>query len=135
MAEAFDKSLFDLKNGSVLVAASTAYPGTASVDLLFGNGSTLRADYWRIIQNGKAGISSFDHEQQYGLPSPIDAIRELQEHLQGKIVADARKDCETGDLLFQFSENVKLQVLNFTGYEVWEFSFPDGTGELSNYAR
>ncbi len=24
---------------------------------------------------------------------------------------------------------------NFTGYEVWEFRFPDGTGELSNYAR
>jgi hypothetical protein len=26
-------------------------------------------------------------------------------------------------------------VFNFTGYEVWEIHFPDGTGEYSPYAR
>jgi hypothetical protein len=42
---------------------------------------------------------------------------------------------ETGDLLFNFTNDVKLQVLNFTGYEIWQISFPDGTGEYSNYAK
>jgi len=107
----------------------------ASVQLLFGNGSRLRAEYWRVIENGKAGISSFDHNQQYGLPAPIDAIKQLQEQLQDKTVTDARLDGETGDLLFQFADNVKLQVFNFTGYEIWEISFPDGSGEYSNYAK
>jgi hypothetical protein len=133
----FDKSLFNLRNLSVHVSAANAYhePGMASVQLLFGNGSKLRAEYWRIIRDGKAGISSFDHKQRYGLPAPIDAIKELQEQLQDKTVTDARLDAETGDLLFQFADNVKLQVLNFTGYEIWEISFPDGSGEYSNYAK
>jgi hypothetical protein len=133
----FDKSLFNLRNLSVHVSPTNAYPepGMASVQLLFGDGSKLRAEYWRIIRDGKAGTSSFDHQHQYGLPAPIDAIEELQEKLRDTTVTDARLDRETGDLLFQFANNVKLQVLNFTGYEIWEITFPDGSGEYSNYAK
>jgi len=133
----FDKSLFSLRNLSVHVSAANVYrePGMASVQLLFGNGSKLRTEYWRVIRNGKAGTSSFDHEQQYGLPAPIDAIRELQELLQDKTVTDASLDGETGNLLFQFTDNIKLQILNFTGYEIWEISFPDGSGEYSDHAK
>ena len=40
---------------------------------------------------------------------------------------------ETGDLLFQFADNIKLEVFNFTGYEAWEINSPDGTCEYSNY--
>jgi hypothetical protein len=95
-------------------------------------GEELYADYWR---NGKAGISSFDHQQQYGLPAPLDAIRELQEVIQRKSVIDARLDGETGDLIFNFNGNIKLQIFNFTGYEVWEISFSNGSVEYSNYAK
>ena len=107
----------------------------ASVQLLFANGSSLRAAYWRVIQDGRAGTSSFDHRRKYGLPAPVDAIKELQELLQDRAVTDARLDKETGDLLFQFAGNIKLQVFNFTGYEIWDIIFPDGTGEYSNYAK
>ena len=103
--------------------------------LVFSEGSKLRADYWRIAQDGKAKISSFDHQQQYGLPAPLDAIKELQQELQDKMDTQAYLDGESGDLLFQFSGRIKFQVLNLTGYEVWELNFPDGTGELSNYAK
>jgi hypothetical protein len=137
MVKDFDKSLFDLKNASVRISAANYYsePGEASVALLFTNGSKLRAVYWRVTKDGKAGISSFDHQQQYGLPGPIDAIEKLQEELQHKTVTDAQLDKETGDLLFQFAGNIKLQVLNFTAYEIWEINFPDGTVEYSNSAR
>ena len=107
----------------------------ASVELVFANGSKLEANYWRITKDAKAGISSFDHQQQYGLPAALDAIKDLQEELQQRIVTDAQLHGETGDLLFQFSGNVKFQVFNFTGYEIWHISFPDGTGEYSNYAK
>jgi len=137
MVKTFDESLANLKTGSVRVSAANYYPEpeNASVQLLFTNGSKLRADYWRVMKDGKAGRGSFDHQQQYGLPAPIDAIAELHGQLQDKIVIDAQLDRETGDLLFQFSDNIKFQVFNFTGYEVWEISFPDGTGEYSNYAK
>ena len=131
----FDKSLLELKNAPVHVAASNAYPesGSASVQLLFANGTRLRADYWRVIKDGRAGRSSFDHEQKYGLPAPIDAVEELKGHLADKVLTDVRLDKETGDLLFQFAGRINFQVFNFTGYEVWEITFPDGTGEYSNH--
>ena len=137
MLQNFDKSLSKLKNHAVSVSASNAYPeaGAASVILVFSEGSRLRADYWRVAKDGRAGRSSFDHQQQYGLPAPIDAITELRKLLQDKIVADAKLDGESCDLLFEFSESIKFRVFNFTGYEVWEIDFPDGTGEYSNFAK
>jgi len=69
------------------------------------------------------------------LPAPIDAVKRLHEILQDKLVTNAFLDYKTGDLFFEFAENISLQVLNFTGYEIWEISFPDGTGEYSNYVK
>jgi hypothetical protein len=137
MQQNFHKSLSKLKNHAVSVWPSNSYPeaGAASVVLVFAEGSRLRADYWRVAKNGRAGTSSFDHQQQYGLPVPIDAITELRKQLQDKIVTDAMLDAESGDLLFEFSDSIKFRVFNFTGYEVWEIQFPDGTGEYSNYAK
>jgi len=138
MVQNFDKSLCKLKNRSVSVSASNQYPdeaGQASVHLDFADGSKLRADYWRVTKDGRAGISSFDHQQRYGLPAAIDAIAGLQAQLQDRSVTDVKWDSESGDLLFEFSDNIRFQVFNFTGYEVWEIHFPDGTGEYSNYAR
>jgi hypothetical protein len=133
----FDASLSNLKGTSVKVSAPEAFPepGAATVQLLFSEGSRLRADYWRIVKGEKADVSSFEHRQQYGLPSPIDAIVHLQEELQDKFVADVRLDKRTGDLLFRFTDDLEFQVFNFTGYEVWEIHFPNGTGEYSPYAR
>ncbi len=41
---------------------------------------------------------------------------------------------ETGDLRFTISGEFILEAFNFTGYEIWELTFSDGTGEYSNYA-
>ena len=65
----------------------------------------------------------------------IDAVHELRERLDRRVVVEAALDQETGDLLFKFDQGTRLQILNFTGYETWEIRFPDGTGEYSNYAK
>ncbi|HEY6413014.1 MAG TPA: hypothetical protein VIX42_04975 [Edaphobacter sp.] len=137
MSATLDQFLSNLRHTSVQVSAGNGYPepGQASLGLLFANGTKLRAEYWRLINDGKAGRSSFDHQQRYGLPAPIDAIRELQEHIQGKLVTDAQLDRETGDLVFQFGGNIKLQVFNFTGYEVWEINFPNSSVEYSYHVK
>lgn len=69
------------------------------------------------------------------MPAPIDAVNGLREILQDKPITNAFLDHKTGDLLFEFAQDVKLQVLNFTSYEIWEISFPDGTGGYSNYVK
>lgn len=133
-----ESSLAGLKNGTVQVSAGGAYPepGCASVALIFENGSRLHAQYWRLIKmEREVRLSSFDHQQRYGLAAPIDAINKLQEELQNKVVTGARMRDETGDLLFEFADHLKLEVFSFTGYEDWEIHFPDGTGECSNYAK
>jgi hypothetical protein len=82
-----------------------------------------------------ASYSSFDHRQKYGLPASIDAIGELQNRLSGRMVMAALHDRETGDLVFEFTGNTKLQILNVTGYEIWELRFPNGAVEYSNRAK
>ena len=107
----------------------------ASVELLFADGTRLQTEYWRVIEGGRASFSSFDHQQIYGLPARIDGIQNLRDRLVDKMVAEALHDQETGDLLFKFTHEIKLEVLNVTGYEIWQIRFPDGTGEYSNYAK
>jgi len=124
-----------LTDNTVQISDSKVYPeeGQATVDIAFSNGTKLRASYWRLIKDGKQICSSFDHAQQYGLPAPINAKAELQNSLSGKKQQDAKLDNATGDLVFKFSNDTILQVLNFTGYEIWEIKFPDGTTEYSNH--
>jgi hypothetical protein len=137
MMAGFQDSLSGLRASSVRVSSRNGFPenGQASITLFFDDGTRLQAEYWRVIDGGTAGVSSFDHQQKYGLPAPIDAVRELEEKLSNKVVVEVHHDQETGDLLFHFAGDVKLQILNFSGYEVWEIRFPNGTGEFSNYAK
>lgn len=130
-------SLSKLKGSTAEVVPSGAYPesGAASAQIKLSDGTFVRVDYWRLLINNKAGVSSFDHGQKYGLPAPIDSISHLQDRLRNRRVVDAELDLRIGDLFLRFDEGVELQLLNLTGYEDWEIQFPDGTGEYSNYAR
>lgn len=107
----------------------------ASIEVIFTNGTRLTAEYWRLVIDGGAGLSSFDHQQNYGLRAPIDAVKNLSETLRDKLLTNAILDHMTGDLLFDFDGNVSLQVFNFTGYEIWHIRFPDGTREYSNSVK
>jgi hypothetical protein len=129
---AFERSLSELKSCTVEVFEHDAGQ-EASIALKFGDGAALHGDYWRLIKNGRARLSSFDHAQIYGLPAPINAVFELAKVLRDKVVVNVCLDGQTGDLLFDFSDRIHLQVLNFTGYEVWEMRFRDGTREFSNH--
>jgi hypothetical protein len=139
MMKSFEENLAKLRNVSVAaVRASTEYnildDNTASVVVNFSDGTVLKTDYWRLIQDRRALLSNFDHKQKYGLPAPIDAKGQLSNLLEGKICQNVQFDSETGDLTLIFGQVTKLQVFNFTGYEVWEIGFPVGTGAYSDSA-
>jgi hypothetical protein len=137
MHAGLEKSLSKLVGSAIAVSSGNEFPepGHASIALVFADGTRLQAEYWRIIENGMAGVSSFDHNQKYGLPEIVDAVRELQEKLQSKTVVEAHHEEETGDLLFKFTGDIKIQILNLTGYEIWEIAFPDGRVQYSNYSK
>jgi len=101
---------------------------------MFSDGTILRFAYWRLIRDGRAVLSSFDHQKQYGLPAPIEAKEQISSLLTGKICQNVHFDSETADITLIFDETTKLQVFNFTAFEIWTLQFPDGTGEYSNYA-
>lgn len=79
-------------------------------------------------------ILASPRQKKYSLPAPIDAKEKISALLEGKICLNVQFDGETADLTLVSGETTKLQVFNFTGYEIWEIRFPDGTEEYSNHA-
>ncbi|HEY9679923.1 MAG TPA: hypothetical protein V6C76_18110 [Drouetiella sp.] len=131
-----NSELLTVQAGPIKVASADVFhePGQASIIITFFDNTVLHASFWRLIANGKATLSSFDHKQQYGLPAPIDAIANLQKDLDGRLLTALSLNKVTGDLLLCIEgEGEKLQVFNFSGYEIWTIRYPDGTRDFSNY--
>lgn len=123
-----------LGGATVQVSLDETYPPEHGQALLeFSDGSRLSAAYWRLIENGQAKVSCFDHLQQYGLPERIDAIHVLRAALANRTRQKMTLDTGTGDLSLIFDDGVQVQVFRFTFYEVWEMTFPDGSAEYSNF--
>jgi hypothetical protein len=133
----FVQNLAKLKSVSLEVAADNTpdADGTAAIAIKFSDGTRLTAFYWRLVRDGRSELTSFDHQKKYGLAGPIDAKNQVSNLLTGEICRNVQFDSETGDLTLVLDETSKLQVFNFTGYEIWTLQFPDGTGEYSNYAQ
>ena len=122
MKTAFEQNLAKLRNVSVAMAADNIpdEEGTAAVVVKFSDGTVLKASYWRLIHDGRALLSSYDHQKKYGLPAAMDAKQEMSNRLEGKLCRNVHFDRETADLTLVFDEGTKLQVFNFTAYEIWE---------------
>jgi hypothetical protein len=137
MNQKFDENLAAMGNSrvQVIVIDEPFEIGEAPVAIMFENGTKLRATYWRLIKRDRAVMSSFDHRQKYGLPAPIDARTSLKTELENIRCTAVQLDKVTGDFILDFADDLNLQIFNFAGYEIWEITFPDGTGEYSNYVQ
>lgn len=91
-----------------------------------GGGSLMVECPWRLLQQGLIAISSDDHKQQFGLPAPIDAAKEISACLAGKSVTAVQIATGTADLTIHFGAD-ELQIIPFSsGYEAWETISPSG---------
>ena len=102
------------------------------VTLDFQNGTSVSAPCWRLVRKDEVNLSSFDHKENYGLSDAINAPAQLSRAVVHQKVNAASVDESTGDLEFAMADGSRLQVFNFTGYESWEVSFPDGTNMHSS---
>ena len=97
---------------------------------------------WRLLKDGRALISSEDHQQRYGLPAPLDSAAEAQLALRAQTVTDVEIRDGTADLILQFTGGLRLEVIPISsGYESWGVTSPaglrviaQGGGQLCGFA-
>jgi Family of unknown function (DUF6188) len=91
-------------------------------------GGTLRADtLWRIVAGGRVEATSADHGHRFGLPEPVDAATRATRALSGSTVRRASITEDTGDVMLQFDNEARLEILTTSsGYESWSIFLPTG---------
>lgn len=89
---------------------------------VFDGGVELRADcLWRLIENGRIRVTSQDDGHQFGRPTPVDAVLELNQRLAGAAVNSVALHEGTLDLEIQFGTGHAIQLIpDSSGYEAWE---------------
>lgn len=86
----------------------------------FSNGASVTTlSLWRALSAHGIAVTSRDHQQQFGLPAPVDAAQRAVSVLLGKITS-AELAPITSDLRIRFGSTITLEFLNTSlGYEGW----------------
>ena len=87
---------------------------------------------WRIVENGRVGLTSDDHGHKFGLPAPIDAVARSTDAFSGRRVTAVQLREFTADLLIDFTDDLRLEVIpTSSGYEAWQLRDPSGTSFIA----
>jgi hypothetical protein len=93
----------------------------------FGGGSLRAESMWRIVAGGRVHASSEDHGQMFGLPKPVDSVARAVQVLSNSLVRQASFGRDTGDVLLEFDNGSRLEILTTSsGHEGWSLFFPNG---------
>lgn len=108
--------------------ANISFSEPATWFFSFGNSSGIRVECpWRLLAQGLIRVSSDDHEQQFGLPAPIDAAAAATSMLSGLVVLKVSVLEGTADFFIDFERNQRLEIIPISsGYESWQVSDPTG---------
>jgi len=94
--------------------------------------------FWRLLENNKIVFVSFDNEQQFGLPEPINLAGELNKMLIGKCLTKIEVIKDTFDLTLTLTDELKFEIyISSSGYETYDFSINDkryiglGSGDIA----
>ena len=95
---------------------------------------------WRVLTSSIV-LTSEDHQQKFGLPTPLDAVARASELLVGDSISEFAFRADSLDLLFTFSRGQRLEILpTSAGYEAWHIVSPRrqhfiavGGGRLDTY--
>ena len=94
---------------------------------LFEFGATTLAVecLWRVSVTGRLVVTSFDHNQMFGLPAPVDAFAKAHAELVGRSIASVRLDVQRGDLTLVLENDRLLEIITeSSGYESWHLRAP-----------
>lgn len=86
----------------------------------------LRA-HTRLVVDGVVRITTQDHGQHFGCSTPVDAADAVNRALSKVHVRRASIVHDTGDLIAEFEDGARLEVLTTSsGYESWSLFSPSG---------
>jgi hypothetical protein len=93
----------------------------------FSSGAVVTTEsIWRALTASGIAVTSEDHQQQFGLPAPVDAGQRATSALPGKITK-AEVAPITSDLRISFDSESTLEFLNTSlGYEGWHLVACEG---------
>lgn len=74
---------------------------------------------WRVVTPKGVAVTSDDHEQKFGLPSPLDAAAVAKDEIGKGAVTGAVVDSRTGDLNIEFGPASLHFLCLSSGYESW----------------
>jgi hypothetical protein len=79
---------------------------------------------WRLLENDRVVLTACDHEQKFGLDTPIDAASELSRRIGNAQIDSVALHARTQDLTLAFSSGHRLQIIpDSSGYEAWQLSW------------
>jgi len=77
---------------------------------------------WRLLVGGSIAFGDEDHEQQFGLPAPVDG-EELTRRILSASPVISVDVTPTADITLTFENGVVLEAFNHSGgYEAWTVS-------------
>jgi|GEM_PF-2272293 len=112
--------------GQTLLAATYDAATFEAVFVFTAEVSLRVAAPWRIVVENEVRLGHDDHQQRFGLPSPLDARERLAALMVNRNVASATVK-PLGDLVVEMTGGPRLEVFNGSGgYEGWIFNGPKG---------
>jgi hypothetical protein len=78
---------------------------------------------WRLLEGGRIRFTSEDNGHIFGLPSPIDAVVEVNNRLANASIDTVDLRPGTLDLELGFATGHEVQIIpNSSGYESWDLT-------------
>jgi hypothetical protein len=85
-----------------------------------GGGNITTESTWRLVTADGIKVTSEDHGQKFGLPTPLDVVDVAKKTIEYQTINQYTVDPRTGDLILHFEGDCELQFLNLSsGYEAW----------------
>ena len=91
---------------------------------VFDKNITLTVEcLWRLVENGRIRVTSQDEGQEFGLPTPVNAVQEINCRLAQTSITAVELREGLLDLQLHFTSSHVLQITpDSSGYEAWELS-------------
>ncbi len=98
-----------------------------------GNGRSIGVEcLWRVVTAKGTALTSEDHHQRFGLPTPVDAAAECLTLLGTSSIRAVHLDEMTADLTLAFGGDLRLELVSTSsGYENWQVHDPNGTNYVA----
>jgi hypothetical protein len=82
------------------------------------NISLFASTLWRLLKDDQIQLVSTDHGQQFGLPKPVDIVKELSDLLSGQILIEIKIKKNTADIVLTLTDSFQIEIfISSGGYE------------------